>query len=132
MVELEARLRDLAGRMRIAVVYAGDKEQPGSVLYRAGNARPWKSYREVAVEIQETLQELGFAHVSLVSEDMDLPMYLRREQVGFAWLNTGGVQGDNPVCHAASLMEMLGVPYVADSGEPLIRFAGRYPALRHV
>jgi hypothetical protein len=25
---------------------------------------------------------------------------------------------------------VLGVPYVAESGDPLIRFAGRYPGLR--
>ena len=29
-----------------------------------------------------------------------------------AWLNTGGVQGYNPMAHAASMLEMFGVPYV--------------------
>jgi D-alanine-D-alanine ligase len=108
----QERLRELAPRLRIAVIYGGDKEQPGAVLHRAGNTRPWKSYREVAANIQETLRELGFEHVWLVPENMDLPAFLHRERIGFAWLNTGGVQGDNPVCHAVSLLEMLGVPYV--------------------
>jgi flavin reductase (DIM6/NTAB) family NADH-FMN oxidoreductase RutF len=32
--------------------------------------------------------------------------------------------------HLLVIAAVLAVPYVADSGEPLIRFAGRYPALR--
>ncbi len=32
--------------------------------------------------------------------------------------------------HLLVIASVLGVSYVADSGEPLIRFAGRYPALR--
>ena len=32
--------------------------------------------------------------------------------------------------HLLVVASVLGVSYVADSGEPLIRFAGRYPALR--
>ena len=31
--------------------------------------------------------------------------------------------------HLLVIASVLTVPYVADSGEPLIRFAGRYPAL---
>ena len=33
--------------------------------------------------------------------------------------------------HLLVIAAVLAVPYVADSGEPLIRFAGHYPALRH-
>jgi flavin reductase (DIM6/NTAB) family NADH-FMN oxidoreductase RutF len=32
--------------------------------------------------------------------------------------------------HMLAVARVLAVPYVADSGEPLIRFAGRYPSLR--
>ena len=32
--------------------------------------------------------------------------------------------------HLLVIASVLNVPYVADSGDPLIRFAGRYPALR--
>ena len=32
--------------------------------------------------------------------------------------------------HMLALARVLAVPYVADAGEPLIRFAGRYPPLR--
>jgi D-alanine-D-alanine ligase len=112
MFDLQERVREWAPRLRIAVIHGGDKEQPGAVLYRAGNTRPWKSYREVACDIQETLRELGFHHVYLAADDMNLPAFLRRERIHFAWLNTGGVQGEHPVCHTASLLEMLGVPYV--------------------
>ena len=51
-------------------------------------------------------------HVELMADDMSLPGTLQRKGIQFAWLNTGGVQGDNPVCHAAAHLEMLGVPYV--------------------
>jgi flavin reductase (DIM6/NTAB) family NADH-FMN oxidoreductase RutF len=33
--------------------------------------------------------------------------------------------------HLLVIAAVLGVPYVADSGDPLIRFADRYPALPH-
>jgi D-alanine-D-alanine ligase len=100
------------GKVRLAVVYGGDKERPRSVLYKTPNTRPWKSYREVAADIQKALQEAGFANVDLLPEDMKLVTALRRRKTHFAWLNTGGVQGENPVCHASALLEMLGVPYV--------------------
>jgi D-alanine-D-alanine ligase len=110
--ELDDCFRSLFGKLRIAVVYGGDKERPGAVLYRTANTRPWKSYQEVAIDIQATLREIGFAHVSLVADDMNLIDALGRQSVHLAWLNTGGVQGDNPVCHAAAILEMLGIPYV--------------------
>jgi D-alanine-D-alanine ligase len=109
---LESALRSLLPRLRLAVVHGGDKEQPGSVLYRTANTRPWKSYREVAEDIAGTLSELGCRHVHLVPDDMRMAGFLRRKGIEFAWLNSGGVQGDNPVCHAAASLEMLGIPYV--------------------
>jgi D-alanine-D-alanine ligase len=110
--DLDALFQALFGKLRIAVIYSGDKEQPGSVLYRQANTRPWKSYREVAVDIQQTLREIGFQHVCLLPDDMNMIDALRRESIHLAWLNTGGVQGENPVCHAAAILEMLGIPYV--------------------
>jgi D-alanine-D-alanine ligase len=50
--------------------------------------------------------------VVTLPEDMQLADRLRREAVHMAWLNTGGVQGYNPMAHAAAMLEMLGVPYV--------------------
>jgi D-alanine-D-alanine ligase len=109
---LETALRSLLPHLRLAVIHGGDKEQPGSVLYRTPNTRPWKSYREVAEDIAGTLRELGCRHVHLVPDDMRMANFLRRKGIGFAWINSGGVQGDNPVCHAAAALEMLGIPYI--------------------
>ncbi len=112
VADLDAYFQALFGELRLAVIYSGDKEKPGSVLYRQGNTRPWKSYQEVAGDIQQTLQEIGFRHVSLIADDMNMIDTLRRESIHLAWLNTGGVQGENPVCHASAILEMLGIPYV--------------------
>ncbi len=113
--ELERRVRAVAAAARLAVIYGGNKESAGSVLYRTVNTRPWKSYREVAEDLAAALRELGFAHVDVLAEDMNLPGELQRRGIQLAWLNTGGVQGDNPVCHAAALLEMLGIPYIGHS-----------------
>lgn len=110
--DLDALFETLLRTLRLAVIYSGDKERPGSVLYRTANTRPWKSYREVAVDIQQTLHEIGFEHVALVPDDMAMIDTLRQQSIQFAWLNTGGVQGENSVCHAAAILEMLGIPYV--------------------
>ncbi|MGK7890524.1 MAG: D-alanyl-alanine synthetase [Leptolyngbyaceae cyanobacterium] len=104
-------LPPLQSQLRIAVVYGGDKTQPDAVLYPTHNPRPWKSYEMVAREIQETLQSLGFQQVYLMPEDRHLPQRLKTAQIHFVWLNSGGVQGYNPLSHAPSLLEMLGIPY---------------------
>jgi D-alanine-D-alanine ligase len=112
LAALQDRLHDLMPRLRVAVVYGGDKEKQGAVLYRAGNTRPWKSYLSVAEDLRQALREVGFRHVDLVADDMSMPATLQAKGAQLAWLNTGGVQGDNPVCHAAAQLEMLGVPYI--------------------
>ena len=43
---------------------------------------------------------------------MSLGDELRRQQIHFAWLNTGGVQGLGSVSHASAMLEMFGIPYV--------------------
>ena len=110
--ELERQIDQLRGRMRIAVVYGGDNSNDGAVIHRTRNPRSWKSYRAVAEDIAGALGRLGFQNVILVPDDMGLGMTLAREDVHMAWLNTGGVQGYNPVSHAPAMLEMLGVPYV--------------------
>ena len=83
------------------------------MLFRSTyNARPWKSYQAVATDIAEALGRLGFRHVALLPDDIRLLDRLRAEQTHFAWLNTGGVQGYNPMAHAASILELAGIPYV--------------------
>lgn len=110
--ELEDQIDRLRPGMRIAVVYGGDKSAEGAVIHRTSNPRSWKSYRAVAEDIAESLKRLGFRHVILVPDDMRLGEVLQREDIHLAWLNTGGVQGYNPVSHAPAMLEMLGVPYV--------------------
>ena len=49
---------------------------------------------------------------------------------GVAALECEAVQRVPAGDHVLVIASVLGVPYVAGSGEPLIRFAGRYPGLR--
>lgn len=102
----------LYSKLKIAVIYGGDKTAENAVIYKTINPRSWKSYYQVAVDIQNALREIGFAHVCLLPDDMTLPQQLKKEGVHLAWLNTGGVQGYNPMSHAPAMLEMLGIPYV--------------------
>ncbi len=116
--KLETQIAALKERMNIAVIHGGDKEEPGAVMYRIPNTRPWKSYQAVAEQIADSLRALGFRSVHLLAENMHLSEEMQARQIHFAWLNSGGVQGFNPVAHAPSMLELLGVPYVGHN--PLI------------
>jgi D-alanine-D-alanine ligase len=109
LAELLDRLRD---RLRIAVLFSGDPNQPGAVIHKTHNPRPWKSYEPVAIDIAKALQENGFQHVHLMAEDMRLISNLEKHRIDIVWLNTGGVQGYDPMCQAPALLEMLGLPYI--------------------
>jgi D-alanine-D-alanine ligase len=109
---LQEQIELLKSRLRLAVIFGGNKSTPNSVLYESHNSRAWKSYEAVAEDIAATLTQLGFRHVQTIPEDMQLGERLRREGIHFAWLNSGGVQGYNSAAHAAAVLEMLGVPYV--------------------
>ena len=113
--QLPDYLEALRGRMRIAVVYGGDKRLDGAVIRATHNTRPWKSYRVVAEDIAGALRELGFEHVITLPDDRSLAAELERHGVDLVWLNTGGVQGYNPVSHTPAMLEMLGVPYVGQN-----------------
>jgi D-alanine-D-alanine ligase len=102
----------LRQKLRLAVVYGGDKHVEGAVLHKTHNPRSWKSYEAVARDIQTALRELGFRNVALMPDDMRLSQRLKEENVHLVWLNTGGVQGYSPVTHTPSILEMLGIPYV--------------------
>jgi len=110
------QLTDIVDRMRsqlrLAVIHGGDKTEPGAVIYPTHNPRSTKTYHTVAKDIAEALGELGFKQVSLLADDMTLPQTLQQQQIDLAWLNTGGVQGYDPVCHTPAMLEMLGVPYI--------------------
>ena len=99
-------------RLRIAVVYGGDKHRENAVVYKTWNPRPWKSYEGVARDIQAALQALGFVHVKLMPDDMLLPQRLKDEGIHLVWLNTGGVQGYDSLSHSAAALELMGIPYV--------------------
>ncbi|MBD2104032.1 D-alanyl-alanine synthetase [Leptolyngbya sp. FACHB-261] len=102
----------LLSKLRIAVIYGGNKNRDGSVIHRTHNPRSWKSYEVVAKDIQRALQEVGFQNVFLMPDDMTLAQNLREQEIHLAWLNTGGVQGYNPLCHTPAMLEMLGIPYI--------------------
>lgn len=112
VVGLQAQIDRLLDRMRIAVVFGGDKSVPGAVIHPTWNPRSWKSYETVAQDIADALARIGFRHVQLMSDDMRLSERLCREGIHLAWLNTGGVQGYNPACHAPAMLELFGIPYV--------------------
>src|SRR5919112_1013121 len=95
--QLQQQVQALLPRMRIAVVYGGDKNAEGAVINRTGNARSWKSYKAVAQDIANALERLGARDVQLMPDDMLLGERLRRERIDLVWLNTGGVQGFNPM-----------------------------------
>ena len=105
-------LEVLFAKLRIAVVFGGNCDRPDSVIYKTHNPRSWKSYEIVAREIAQALTQIGFKHVYVIPDDMNLPEQLKQINIHLVWLNTGGVQGYNPVCHTPALLEMLGMPYV--------------------
>ncbi|MEG4939073.1 ATP-grasp domain-containing protein [Microcoleus sp. F4-D5] len=105
-------LEVLFAKLRIAVVFGGDCDRPGAVIYKTHNPRAWKSYEIVAREIAKALAQIGFQQVFVIPDDMKLAEQLKQKNIHLVWLNTGGVQGYNPVCHTPALLEMLGMPYV--------------------
>lgn len=102
----------LFDRLRIAVVFGNSKDAPGAVLYPTANLRHWKSYESVAKDIAQALRTIGFQHVTTMPDGVDLVERLRAEDIHLVWLNTGGVQGQSPVCQTPALLETAGVPYV--------------------
>ena len=109
---IKARMEGLYRKLRIAVIHGGDSSKEGAVIYRTHNPRSTKTYASVAQDIANALTKIGFHHVFVMPDDMTLPQRLKQENIHIAWLNTGGVQGYNPVCHTPALLEMLGVPYI--------------------
>lgn len=77
----------------IAIIYAGNPDDEGTVQYKSNNPRHWKSYRSVAEDIHSALKRLGFQNLFLLEESMALAAQLKHLRIDFAWLNTAGVQG---------------------------------------
>lgn len=114
-MKIEELVERARTRLNLAVVYAGNKTDPGIVIHPQKNSRDWKSYKLVAENIAQTLEHEGFSGVAVLAEGRDLAAELARLKVDLVWLNTGGVQGIDPMAHAPSLLEMLGIPYVGHS-----------------
>ena len=112
IIALQGAIEQLLPRLRLAVIFGGDKRSPGSVVYEAQNTRSWKSYQAVAEDIADALRRIGCGHVEVVPEDMRLAERLRRSGIHMAWLNSAGVQGYNSAAHGSAMLEMLGIPYV--------------------
>lgn len=109
---IELLTRQLLARLRLAVIFGGDKSAPGAVIRATRNPRSWKSYESVARDIAAAMQRLGCNHAEVIPDDMTLPQRLRDGRIHMAWLNTGGVQGHAAIAHASSMLEMLGIPYI--------------------
>jgi D-alanine-D-alanine ligase len=110
--DLPGIMDKLHSRLRIAVTYSGDKNDPDTVIYKTHNPRSWKSYQKVAEGIQATLKEIGFRHVITIPEDKNLLEGLRKENIHLVWINSAGVQGYSPMSHTPAMLEMIGMPYV--------------------
>src|SRR5215211_5890840 len=61
MAELDAQIERLMPRLRLAVIFGGNKSTPGSVIYPSHNTRSWKSYEAVAADIAASLRRIGLA-----------------------------------------------------------------------
>jgi D-alanine-D-alanine ligase len=110
--DLKRQIDKMFRRLRVAVIYAGDKSTAGAVINASDNPRSWKSYESVARDIGDSLARLGVREVSVLPEDMQLGRRLRTAMSHLAWINSGGVQGYSSVAHAPAMLEMFGVPYV--------------------
>src|SRR5258708_4696543 len=107
-VGLQNVIEQLKSRLRIAVVFGGNKVSPDSVVYRSQNTRSWKSYEPVAEDIATSLKRSGFRNVDVVPEDMQLSDPLRPNGTHLAWLTTRGVPCRNCAAQAPSTLESLG------------------------
>lgn len=110
--DLERQVERMFRRLRLAVVFGGNKSVEGAVIEATGNPRSWKSYETVARDIATSMVRAGCKNVSLMADDMRLGDNLRAHDCHLAWLNTGGVQGHCSVAHAPAMMELFGIPYI--------------------
>ena len=66
--ELQNQIERLKPKLRIAVIYGGDKNDEGAVINTTITPRSWKSYETVARDIAAALGRLGFEHVEVMPE----------------------------------------------------------------
>lgn len=126
------QVQRLLPRLRIAVIYGGDKSADGAVIHKTINTRSWKSYQAVAEDIGHSLKRNGCRHIYVLPEDMLLTQRLNEKSINLAWLNTGGVQGYNPMCHASAMLEMVGIPYVGHDPLTVSLLDNKHSFKRHL
>jgi D-alanine-D-alanine ligase len=110
--QLQAQIEKMFRRLRLAIVFGGDKRDEGAVIESTTNPRSWKSYEAVAKDLAAAMHRLGCRNIELFPDDMRLGERLKAYDAHIAWLNTGGVQGHCSVAHAPAMMELFGIPYV--------------------
>jgi D-alanine-D-alanine ligase len=110
--QLGEQIEKMFRRLRLAVVFGGNKAVEGAVIHPSTNSRSWKSYETVANDIAKAMTRLGCRNVEVMPDDMRLGERLKASGSHLAWLNTGGVQGQCSVSHAPAMMEMFGIPYI--------------------
>lgn len=110
--ELQGQIETMFKRLRLSVIFGGNKSADGAVIEPTNNARSWKSYEVVAKDIAQAMERLGARRVNLVPDDMRLGEELKANNTHLAWLNTGGVQGLCSVTHAPAMLELFGIPYI--------------------
>ena len=88
-------------------------------------------------DLVELAGRTGFSRFPVHTEDLDDVPHQRGPASGalipdggLAALECQAVQRVPAGDHLLVIASVLRVPYVAEAGEPLIRFAGRYPGLR--
>src|SRR5258707_12637692 len=59
---LQNQIERLLDRMRLAVIFGGDKSIPGAVIKPTSNPRSWKSYEAVGQDSADAPSRLGFRH----------------------------------------------------------------------
>lgn len=107
-------LQQIAERATMAVIHSTDPTDHPGVVTPADRSRPYKSYKDTAEHIGDTLTGVGFDDVSVMS-DIDLLRRIADQDTpnpDFAWLNTAGVQGADPMAQTPGLLEATGIPYV--------------------
>jgi len=115
-------LEQIAKRATIAVIHSSDPSEYPGIVTPADRSRPYKSYKQTADFIGDTLTKMEFARVEVMS-DIDLLVKIADQDTpnpDFAWLNTAGVQGSDSMAQTPSLLEATGIPYI---GHPPAAYA---------
>lgn len=96
----------------IGVVPGGDPHASGAVIQTTHDPRSDKTSTAVAADIADALGRLGLQNIESVPEQMPMGERLKKWKAGLVRVQSGGTQGFSSICHAPSMREMLGIPYI--------------------